>query len=83
MAERSNAIVLKTIMGNHRGFKSHSHLGGVLAQLVERLICTEKVKSSNLLYSRVERLEAGSGLNIVSHRIIKLGVSRGKTRDFM
>jgi len=31
----------------------------------------------------VERLEAGSGLNIVSHRIIKLGVSRGKTRDFM
>ena len=32
MAERSNAIVLKTIMGNHRGFEPHLHLGqGVLA----------------------------------------------------
>ena len=26
MAERSKAFVLKTKMGNHRGFETHSHL---------------------------------------------------------
>lgn len=58
MAERSNASVLKTEMETPSWVQIPLTLRGVLAQLVEHLICTEKVKGSILLYSRKKSLEA-------------------------
>ena len=47
-------------------------MGGVLAQLVERFICTEKVKGSRLLYSK------GRGIDGTMPTQIHPGEGRGK-----
>lgn len=58
MAERFKALVLKTsiattIVGSNPTHASKEGGEGVLAQMVERLICTEKVKGSIPLNSKI------------------------------
>ena len=59
MAERSNAVVLKTIEGNtSRGSNPFLSATGFVAQLVEQWIEAPRVGSSNLSES-TERIKRG------------------------